>query len=261
MEKEKYSINDLIEIVKMLRAPDGCPWDREQTHKSIRQNLIEETYEAVEAIDTDNYPLLREELGDVLLQVVMHSEMADEENEFDFSDVVSQVAEKLVFRHPHVFGDKKAATGKDALNVWESMKRVEKHQDTPTETLHQVSKALPALMYSEKVQKRAKKVGFDYPNTEDCFQHILKELDELKVEIANDNKEGAQDELGDVLFSVVNLSRFLDINAEKALYDSTVKFVNRFSKMEELATKRGMALKETDLDSLNSLWEEAKNTL
>ena len=256
--KDNYSINDLVEIVETLRSPEGCPWDRKQTHASIRKNFIEETYEAVEAIDTDNMDLLKEELGDVLLQVLLHSQIASENGYFNFADVCDGISQKLVYRHPHVFGDMNAEDSEEALKNWDQMKKIEKGQNTTTDTLNQVSKALPALMYSEKVQKRAAKVGFDYENAEGAYEHLYKELEELNEAIEKKEFSDIYEEYGDVLFSMVNLSRFLSIDAEKSLYDATNKFVNRFSKLEKLANDRGIKIEESNLQELDILWDEVK---
>lgn len=256
--KDSYGIDDLVEIIKVLRSPNGCPWDKEQTHKSIRKNFIEETYEAVEAIDNEDTVLLEEELGDVLLQIVLHSEIADESGNFNFDDVCDGICKKLIFRHPHVFGDKKATDPEHATDLWDKVKKLEKNQTTATESLNQVAKALPALMYAEKVQGRAAKANFDYKDTKQTLSHLKEEIRELETAIDNSDSENIAEELGDVLFSAVNLSRFLKLDPEKTLNDSTAKFIGRFTVLERLATKRGMVLEEASLDQLNSLWEEAK---
>lgn len=257
-QKDQYDIQDLLEIVSILRSPQGCPWDREQTHKSIRKNFIEETYEAVEAIDTENTSLLQEELGDVLLQILLHSEMEAEKETFDFGDVVDGLAKKLVFRHPHVFQAEHAATPEEALRHWEQSKRVEKGQQNPSDTLQQVSTALPALMYSEKVQKRAAKIGFDYHNTLQALEHLKEEIHELEEAILQHQQAEIQEELGDVLFSTVNVARFVAVDPEHALFDSTAKFVRRFTQMEWLGASRGIDLEWSNLDEMNRLWKEVK---
>lgn len=256
--KERYTIEDLVEIVAILRSPDGCPWDRAQDHHSIRKNFIEETYEAIEAIDTKDAVLLEEELGDVLLQIVLHSQMEAERNQFDFYDVSDAICKKLIFRHPHVFGDLKSESSEQALDIWENMKKEEKSLTSTTASLKQVSKALPALMYSEKVQKRASKVGFDYENVSETFGSVRAELDELELAMKEGSISDIEDELGDLLFSTVNLSRFLKIDPEKSLYGSTAKFIGRFSVVERLCAERGIDITEADLSLLDRLWEEAK---
>lgn len=257
-EKSKYNFDDLIEIVKILRAPGGCPWDRAQTHKSIRSNFIEETYEAVEAIDTDDKELLKEELGDVLLQVALHAEMEREEGSFDIGDICDGICKKLIIRHPHVFGDKNAEDSEQALKNWDAVKMKTKSQTTQTQAMQSVSKALPSLMRAEKVQKKAAKVGFDWDSVDGAMECLYEECGELKAAIENNDAENQFEELGDVLFSAVNVSRFLKIDSEKSLYDACDKFINRFSKVEFLAKDRGIDMKTASLEQLNSLWDEVK---
>ena len=256
--KEKYGFNDLVDIMKILRSPDGCPWDRVQTHESIRQDFIEETYEAIEAIDTNDTELLREELGDVMLQVVFHSVMEEEKGSFDISDVCDEVCKKLIIRHPHVFSDTIADTPEEVLKNWDKIKMNTKSQKSQSEVLASVSKALPALMYSQKIQKKAAKVGFDFENTEDTLNKVEEELSELKTAIKNNDEENMSEELGDLLFSVVNVARFINVNSEKALYDATLKFTERFSKVEQLCNERSIDMAEAPLSTLDSLWDEVK---
>ncbi len=256
--KSEYDFNDLVKIVKVLRAPDGCPWDREQTHKSIRSNFIEETYEAIEAIDTDDLELLKEELGDVLLQVAMHAEMESEKGTFDIGDVIDGICKKLVIRHPHVFGSLNASNTNEALSNWDAVKMKTKSQKTQTEAILSVSKALPSLMRSAKIQGKAAKVGFDWENVDGALSKLYEECDELKAAIANNDKANQREELGDVLFSAVNVARFLDIDSEHALYDACDKFTDRFSKVEALAKERGIDMKTASLSELDSLWDEVK---
>ncbi len=256
--KEKYGFNDLVDIMKILRSPDGCPWDRVQTHESIRQDFIEETYEAIEAIDTCDTELLREELGDVMLQVVFHSVMEEEKGSFDISDVCDEVCKKLIIRHPHVFSDTIADTPEEVLKNWDKIKMNTKSQKSQSEVLASVSKALPALMYSQKIQKKAAKVGFDFENTDDTLKKVEEELCELKTAIKNNDEENMSEELGDLLFSVVNVARFINVNSEKALYDATMKFTERFSKVEQLCNERSINMAEAPLSTLDSLWDEVK---
>ncbi len=256
--KSEYNFDDLVKIVKVLRAPGGCPWDREQTHKSIRANFIEETYEAIEAIDTENTELLKEELGDVLLQVAMHSEMESEEGRFTIADVVNDVCQKLVIRHPHVFGNLSADNTSEALSNWDAVKMQTKSQKTQTEAMLSVSRALPSLMRSAKVQGKAAKVGFDWDSVDGALDKLYEECGELKAAILSGNKDNQREELGDVLFSAVNVSRFLGIDSEHALYDACDKFTDRFSKVESLAAARGIDMKTATLSELDSLWDEVK---
>ena len=257
--KEKYSIDDLLEIMSILRSPEGCPWDREQNHKSIKKSLIEETYEVIEAINKNDNHLLCEELGDVLLQVVFHSQMAKENGNFDFSDVTDGVCKKLIERHPHVFGDVKADTSAQVLVNWEQIKSKSKNRKTQTDKMLSVPRELPALMRSTKLQEKAAKVGFDWQNVDGALEKIDEETAELKAAINCADKKNIEEELGDLLFSVVNVSRFVGVDAEEALTASADKFLNRFSVVEKLAQERGIDMPNTSLEELDRLWEEAKN--
>ena len=257
-QKERYDFNDLVEIVRILRAPGGCPWDMAQTHRSIRSNFIEETYEAIEAIDTGDTALLREELGDVLLQVALHTEMEREAGSFDMNDVCDDLCKKLIVRHPHVFGDKSAANEQQALQNWDAVKMELKQQKSQTEAMNSVSRALPALMRSEKVQRKSAKVGFDWDTVDGALDKLYEEYNELKVAIDHGGVEQQSEELGDLLFSAVNVSRFLGIDSEKALYDACDKYIKRFSMVEQLADERGIDMKTAELSQLDSLWEEVK---
>ena len=256
--KDHYNIDDLLEIMKILRSPEGCPWDREQTHESIRQNFIEETYEAIEAIDTKDTELLKEELGDVLMQVVFHALMEEEAGKFDFSDVADGVCHKLIIRHPHVFGNVVAADSDQVLKNWDAIKMETKAQKTQSEVMDSVSKALPALMRSQKVQKKAAKAGFDWEDISGALDKVSEETEELKQAIDNSSQEHCLEELGDLLFSVVNVSRFLDLDSEYALTVACDKFIDRFKSVEFLASQRGINMKEASLRQLDALWEEVK---
>ncbi len=257
-EKPVYGFDDLIEIVRILRAPDGCPWDREQTHKSIRANFIEETYEAVEAIDTGDTALLKEELGDVMLQVALHSQMESEENRFDLNDVVDELCKKLIVRHPHVFGDKNAKNVDEALSNWDSVKRKTKAQTTHTQAIQSVSRALPSLMRSEKIQRKARKAGMDFESVEGAMKKLNEECTELGIAIRHGSERNRYEEIGDVLFSTVNVARFLNVDSEHALYDSCDKFVERFALLEKLAVERGINMETASITQLDSLWDEVK---
>lgn len=259
--KEKYTMPDLLEIMRLLRTPEGCPWDREQTHESIRSNLLEETHEALEAIDRKDMPLLQEELGDVLLQVVFHAEMEREQGTFSFDDVVDGICKKLVVRHPHVFGDASADDAGQVLKNWDAIKRKTKGDKSQTDMLNAVPRALPALMRAGKVQGRARHVGFDWPDISGAVQALDSETAELKQAIAAGDAAQMEEELGDLLFSAVNVSRFVDIDAEQALTGSTDKFIRRFAKVEQLATERGVDMTSASLEELDALWAEAKALL
>lgn len=256
--KERYNIDDLRAIMKLLRSENGCPWDREQNHKSIRLNLLEEAYEAADAIDSEDNDALCEELGDVLLQVVFHSQMAEEDKAFDFDGVADGICKKLILRHPHVFGDVKVDGSAQVLDNWDNIKRKEKRQETYTDTLLSVPKAFPALMRAAKVQKRAAKAGFDWPDSRGAFDKLREEIKELAAAAESGNAENIAEELGDLLFSAVNVSRFLSVDAEDALQSAANKFIDRFSKVEALAKSRGIDMSSAELSELDSLWDEVK---
>lgn len=255
---ENYRMDDLLGIMELLRAPGGCPWDRAQTHRSIRQNMLEEAYEAADAIDRMDMANLKEELGDVLLQVVFHASMAGEAGQFTFDDVVDGICKKLVYRHPHVFGDVTVENSGQVLDNWDKLKKAEKHQQTAASTLEGVSKALPALVRAAKVQKRAGKVGFEYPALADALGDLRSEIAELEEALAKEDGDGVFEEMGDVLFSAANVSRLLKADPEEALTRSTEKFIRRFHRMEQAAISNDIELSECTIDELNDLWREAK---
>lgn len=256
--KERYNVDDLIDIVEILRSPEGCPWDKEQDHKSIRRDFLEETYEVIEAINKNDKELLLEELGDVLLQVVFHTQIEREQGSFELSDVADGICKKMIERHPHVFGEIKADTSDEVLENWDIIKKRTKKQKTQTDSMLSIPREFPALMRADKVQKKASKVGFDWNSADGAFDKITEELAELKTAVANGDKNNMLEELGDLLFSVVNVSRFIGIDSEEALTNSTDKFIDRFSKVEKMAEERGMNMKETDLSELDKLWDLAK---
>ena len=239
-KKEKYSIDDLLRIMEILRSEEGCPWDREQTHPSMRRDMIEEAYEVCEAIDLNDTDLLKEELGDVLLQVVHHARIEQEQGSFDFQDVCDGICRKLIQRHPHVFADVQVDGTEQVLNNWEQIKQQSKGQTTGAQTLLSVPKTFPALMRAQKVQKRAAKTGFEYPDLFWAMDDLESELDELQAAIDEEDPQQCFEELGDVLFSAVNIARFLKVDAEDSLNASTEKFINRFCKVEQLAQQLGI---------------------
>ena len=256
--KDFYDVKDLEEIVRILRAPGGCPWDAEQTHQSIRRNFLEEAYEAVEAIDEGSPEHLEEELGDVLLQVVMHARMEQEAGRFDLDGVADGICKKLIYRHPHVFGDVAVSGTGEVLSNWEALKRKEKGQATNTDALEAVARALPALWRAEKVQKKARKAGFDWPDVSGALDKLSEELEELKTAAAEGTN--VAEELGDLLFSAVNAARFLKVDPEDALNGATDKFIGRFRKVEAQAAAQGKAMEDMGLEELDALWERAKET-
>ena len=260
INKKKFNIDDLLEIMRDLRKPGGCPWDREQDHHSIRNDFIEETYEAIDAIDRESTVDMCEELGDVLLQVVFHSQIEAEKNGFDFQDVCDGICKKLIERHPHVFGEISVKNSREVLENWDKIKQKSKHQTTFTDTLKSVPMSFPALMRADKVQKRAKKAGFDWDNVKDASKKLDEELEEFKEALLENDGAQAEEEFGDLLFSMVNVSRFMGINSEKALHAATDKFINRFEKTEIIAQKKGIDMKKSSLETLDRLWEEAKRS-
>ncbi len=261
MYKEKYTYEDLLEIMRLLRSESGCPWDREQNHESLKKYLIEETYEVLEAIDLKDKDKLCDELGDVLLQVVFHAQVALEEKTFSMEDVITGVCKKLVLRHPHVFGEVKADTPDEVLVNWEAIKKKEKGLESQTSVLKDVPKNLPALMRSYKVQQKAAQVGFDWDNIDDVFKKIYEEIEELKDVYKSNNVERITEEMGDSFFSLVNLSRFLDISPELALSGTTNKFIKRFEYIEKESSKSGKKLEDMTLEEMDMLWEKAKKEL
>ena len=246
-QKDKYSVADLLRIMEILRAPDGCMWDRAQDHHSIRQNFIEETYEVCEAIDDEDTEHLKEELGDVLLQVVFHAQMEKEKGVFDMDDVADGICKKLIFRHPHIFGDVKVGSTDEILSNWDDLKRKEKKQETDTSTLESVSRSLPSLIRAQKLQKKAAKVGFDWPD---------EELAEVRAAMGGDGD--VEEEIGDLIFAVANVSRFVKVDSERAAEKTCNKFVRRFADMEQQAKAQGRQLSELTLEEMDALWDEAK---
>lgn len=256
--KDAYNISDLIDIMRILRAPGGCPWDQVQTHESIRQNFIEETYEVIEAIDKADSPLMKEELGDVLMQVIFHTLMEEEQGHFNFDDVCDDVCKKLIVRHPHVFGDIKADTPDEVLRNWDAIKMQTKSQQSYADSVDDVARSLPALMRAQKVQKRSAKSGMDFRDAEDAASKVIEERDELLAAVSVGDQSRIEEELGDLLFSVVNIARFVGADAERALYRSTDKFSERFRAVEALARERGIDMKTAPVSLIDSLWEEIK---
>lgn len=257
-QKSRYDFDDLISIITALRAPDGCPWDREQTHESIKKNFIEETYEVVEAINKNDVDGIREELGDVLMQIALHSEMESEKGNFNINDVVDDLVKKLVFRHPHVFGDVSANNCAEALNSWDNAKAKEKGIKSTSQSMLRVPRELPALMRAEKVQHKASKVGFDWDSIDGAMDKLYEEINELKTAISHNDQAEIEDEFGDILFSCVNISRFINVDSEQALTCATDKFMSRFFEVEKLANERGIDMNSATIDALDMLWNEVK---
>jgi tetrapyrrole methylase family protein/MazG family protein len=242
----------LVSLLARLRGPGGCPWDREQTHRTLREALLEECYEVLEALDEGDKNKLAEELGDLLMQVVFHAQMAAEAGDFTIDDVIRNITTKLVNRHPHVFGSARLENAREVLASWDSLKRKEKKRKS---LLDSVPKTLPALSYGQEVQGRAARVGFDWKDLEGVLDKVVEEADELTEAEGHDKKER---EMGDLLFTLVNLARRLEIDAESALREANRRFFRRFVRMEVLCRERGVTFGELSFEEQNSLWEEAK---
>ncbi|MDW7655626.1 MAG: nucleoside triphosphate pyrophosphohydrolase [Bacillota bacterium] len=268
--KERFSLEELLTLMAFLRSDKGCPWDRAQTHTSLRQNLLEEAYETIDAIESDRPDRLCDELGDVLMQVVFHAQMAAEAGQFDFDAVVTGICNKLISRHTHLFGSDQAATPDAVIDNWEKNKRREKGLENQTQVLVDVPRSLPALQRSYKVQQKAAQVGFDWPDEDGPLRKINEELTELNAVVMalqqNQNKaqqdkaqqEKLEDELGDLLFSVVNYARHLKVQPEMALDKATEKFIQRFAAVEKLVQIQGGEMEKMTLEQLDAFWDQVK---
>ncbi|SHH76740.1 tetrapyrrole methylase family protein / MazG family protein [Sporobacter termitidis DSM 10068] len=257
--KDRYGVEDLRKLISVLRGPGGCPWDAEQTHESIRRNFLEEAYEAVEAIDEQDPTHLCEELGDVLMQVMFHADIEADAGRFNLDDVADMTVKKLISRHPHVFGDVAVSGSGDVLANWDVLKRIEKHQETVADSLAAVAKSLPGLWRAEKIQKKASKVGFDWPDAAGALDKLQEELDELADAVRTGGN--TREELGDLFFSAVNVGRFLKIDPEEAVQASCDKFILRFRHLEAAALAQGRKLEEMTLQELDELYKSAKLAL
>lgn len=250
----------LVQLMERLRGENGCPWDREQTRQTLKPFLIEEAYEVVEAIDEGDPKQIMEELGDLLFQVIFHAQVAAEQREFTIGQVLAATTEKMVRRHPHVFGDSTASTASEVLEQWEELKRKERTAaaTVPVSVLDGVPRELPGLLRAQRLQDKASRVGFDWPEISGVTAKIEEELGELKEAMTSATPEEIEQELGDVLFSLVNLARFLNLNAEEALRKSVARFTTRFQRMEEALRQNGGRLGELGLDEMERLWQQAK---
>ena len=259
--KDCYDMQDLLSIMKILRAPGGCPWDAKQTHQSIKKDLVEETYEVIEAINKEDNELLCEELGDLLMQIVFHAQMEEETGAFVFNDVTDGICKKLIERHPHVFGEVSVSGVDDVLTNWDAIKRKTKGQKTTGDSMLSVPRELPALMRATKLQKKAADVGFDWNDVSGALDKISEEAAELRTAIDNKDGDNMAEELGDLIFSVVNVSRFIKVDAEEALTAASDKFLARFVQVERLANERGIDMKASSLEELDALWDEVKQKM
>jgi len=254
LEKSKPLFDQLIDIMSRLRSPDGCPWDREQTHESLRQYLLEEAYEVIETIDEGRWDHLPEELGDLLLQVVFHSQIAKEQGRFDINDVLTLIIQKLIRRHPHVFGDADIRTSQEQTVLWEHTKK----QEGKKSAVDGVPKELSALLRAHRVQGKAATVGFDWEKTEQVWEKVHEELLELKHACQENNPKNIEEEFGDLLFALVNLSRFLGVNPEDSLRSTIDKFIKRFQAVESTIEATGKQLQNCTLEEMDAVWDKIK---
>lgn len=252
----RMSLSRLVEIVERLRGEGGCPWDRKQTHQSLKPQLVEEAYEVVDAIDSGDPGALAEELGDILLHVVFHSQLAKEKGQFDITDVIDGIVEKMIRRHPHVFGGEEVDSTKEVLRNWERMKQEEKG-DSPS-VMDGIPEALPALIAAFKVQAKAARLGFDWRKVEDVIAKVNEEIAEFGEALDSGNRDSMEDEMGDLLFAVVNLARFCEVDPELALRRTLKKFISRFKHIEEYAASHGIEIEDMSLEEMDAIWEAAK---
>jgi tetrapyrrole methylase family protein/MazG family protein len=257
-QKEHYNLNDFREIIAILRHPGGCPWDGEQTHHSIRRNLLEEAYELAEGIDREDLELMQEELGDVLMQVLFHASIEEDAGHFDIDDVADRACKKLIFRHPHVFGSVQVDGTEDILTNWDELKRQEKHQSSYTDTLNAVARTLPALWRAEKLQKKAAKAKFEWRDISGAVEKLREEHAEVEEALQEGDKAHISEEIGDLLFAVVNLARWAEVDPEDALNATCEKFIRRFGRMEELVPGD---MAELTLEEQLDYYKKAKETL
>ncbi len=253
--KESYDLRDFVALITFLRSPDGCPWDQVQTHESIRRNFLEETYEACEAIDAGDTAHLKEELGDVLMQVLFHTDIERAAGHFDVDDVADAACKKLVYRHPHVFRRDEP----DAPD-WDTIKQRERAQTTTAEAMDSVARSLPALWRCEKIQAKAAKTGFEWPDTDAALDKVEEETRELREAVASSNADAVAEELGDLLFAAVKVARFAGVDPEQAAHAACEKFIRRFAAMEAAAADSGVPLEQRTLAQMQPLWQQAKQT-
>lgn len=258
-ERSRHGFEDVMRVVRRLRAPNGCPWDREQTHASLKNALLEECYELIDAIDENDDAHICEEMGDVLLQFALHAAIGEEQSAFSARDACTELVEKLIYRHPHVFGSVRVGGSDEVLKNWDALKMAQRNQQSQTEVLKSVPKSFPALLRSRKVQKKAADVGFDWKSAKDAFYKIGEETGELQL--AMEQGSNIEEEIGDLLFAVVNVARLLKLEPEFLLMRATDKFIARFEQMETLAKEQGNALKDLPFAEQDMLWEKAKKSV
>lgn len=258
--KDKYDLNDFIHIIDVLRSPGGCPWDIKQTHESLKRNAVEEAWEVCDAIDEGSTDHLREELGDLLMQVIFHASIEKERGGFDLDDVSDEAVKKLIHRHPHVFGDVQADTPDEVLANWDAIKRADRKQ-TVAGAMDGIPRGLPGLMRSEKIQNKAAKLGFDWPDVSGAMDKLREEVGELQEGIDACDTENIKEEIGDVLFSAVNVARFFKLDAEECMHAACAKFIRRFRYLEEHAAAKGMKLEDMTLSQMEEIYQQARHDL
>ena len=259
--KDKYDLNDFIALIDVLRAPGGCPWDMKQTHESIKRNVVEEAWEVCDAIDENDMDHLREELGDLLMQIIFHTSMEKEKGGFDMDAVADEACKKLVHRHPHVFGSVQADTPDEVLSNWDAIKRADRGQQSVASAMDGIPRGLPGLMRSEKIQNKAAKVGFDWPEVSGAMDKLREEVGELQEGIDAGDIENIKEELGDVLFSAVNVARFYKLDSEELIHSACAKFIRRFKYLEEHAAEKGMRLEDMSLGQLEEIYQQGRRDL
>lgn len=260
MEKVEKLFKELVEIITKLRSEDGCPWDRQQTHETLKPQLIEEAYEVVDTIDEGKDEKLEEELGDLLMQILLNAQIAQDDGRFNICGVIQKISDKLTRRHPHVFGDVQINDTHEIVENWEAIKSQEHANRDRTSLMDGIPLHLPELMKARKIQSKASRVGFDWDKAEDVLEKVEEEIEELKISISASEQDGIEEEIGDLLFSIVNLSRFLSVEPEDALRKTNAKFIRRFRQMEAEITAQGKNIADYDLPALDELWEAAKKT-
>jgi len=259
-ERIKDEFGALVEVVAALRSPNGCPWDREQDHKSLRKYLIEESYEVIDAIDHGSPAKIEEELGDVLLQVLLHAQIAAENGEYDIADVCERIRKKLIRRHPHVFGEVEVSGVDDVLHNWEEIKSREPGREQITSAIGGVPQSLPALMRAAEISKRAARTGFEWPNMEGVIDKLHEETGELGQAIESSDREKVKSEIGDLLFTIVNISRWAKVDPEEALREMLDRFQTRFSAIEEHAQSTGKSISDLSIEEMDEIWDQAKKS-
>lgn len=257
---QKYTIEQLLEIMEQLRGENGCPWDKEQTHQSLKPYLIEEAYEVLEAIEKNAPAEMCEELGDLLFQIIFHAQVAKESDKFNFSDIIQRIAEKMIRRHPHVFGDTEVKNSRDVLVNWEKIKQKEKEGNTHS-VLEGVPRHLPSLLAAHRLQSKVARVGFDWPHVSPALEKVREEFAEFEAAVKEEKREEMEEELGDILFSLVNVARFIEVNPEEALRKTIQKFIARFRYIEENIHHQNLSFNDVTLGDMDKLWEESKDKI